>query len=305
MRLAIMIATCCCTALLSTRTTTAFLGAAASSSPTLLVVRPAATQHRPAGVVLRMQPPPDENDDSKDKVVVLWREVPKEDEPSAEQQERRNATINVVTASLLVAIGVSLAELFATSVYTPPGFQRLPQMQYIAALGDPNASQGTTTITQQPWGLWTQDPGPRGVWLRDYDDDDDNIQNNKTPAGWTMDPNDFWLDEHGILMERPTFPLPPGRYLVSGGRWVTTGLTIADDDETGSNNWKLDDGHTLYEVTHLPCRAARYTGGSGCSPKTADPSAFPVKQPGAPMPPVDGCSKQDYAVLLLVGKADS
>ena len=45
-------------------------------------------------------------------------------------------------------------------------------------------------------------------------------------------------------------------YLVTGGRFVTTVLTIANQGTT----WSLDakDGATLYDVTHLPCRAARY-----------------------------------------------
>ena len=53
----------------------------------------------------------------------------------------------------------------------------------------------------------------------------------------------------------------------------------------------------LYDVTHLPCRAARYTGGSPASARQSD---FPVT-PGAAMPPVSGTKKQDYAVLFIVG----
>lgn len=91
--------------------------------------------------------------------------------------------------------------------------------------------------------------------------------------------------------------MPPGRYLVTGGRSVVTGLTIDDDQ-----HWKLDAGHNLYEVTHLPCRSARYRPVSGGSPTTAHQSDFPVN-PGAEMPAVPGCEKQDYAVLFLLGKA--
>jgi hypothetical protein len=110
-------------------------------------------------------------------------------------------------------------------------------------------------------------------------------------------------------MEAPRFPFPPGRYLVTGGRMVTTGLTIE-----ANGHWKLDDDHSLYDVTHLPCRAARYRpattvggggGGGGAisgSPETARLTDFPV-QPGAIMPAVPGCAKQDYAVLFLLGKA--
>lgn len=38
--------------------------------------------------------------------------------------------------------------------------------RFIAALGDPNSNSGTGAET---WGLWVDDPGPRGVFLRDYD----------------------------------------------------------------------------------------------------------------------------------------
>jgi hypothetical protein len=30
------------------------------------------------------------------------------------------------------------------------------------------------------------------------------------PAKWTFDRKEFWLEEHGVIMEKPTFPLPPG-----------------------------------------------------------------------------------------------
>ncbi len=61
-------------------------------------------------------------------------------------------------------------------------------------------------------------------------------------------------------------------------------------------------------VTHLPCRSARYTPATDVaatalygSPLTANTSDFPVK-PGASMPSVKGCNKQDYAVLFVIGK---
>ena len=140
------------------------------------------------------------------------------------------------------------AQLLLAKAYAPPGFERIPT-QFMAALGDPDASQGTGA---KEWGLWELDPGPRGVWLRNYQSQlVDN--NNKAPAGWTFDKNDWWLEEHGLIMEAPEFPVAPGRYLVTGGRLVTTGLTI---DENGA--WRLDEGK-LYDVTHLPCRSARYT----------------------------------------------
>lgn len=71
--------------------------------------------------------------------------------------------------------------------------------------------------------------------------------------------------------------------------------------------WELAKG-TLYDVTHLPCRSARYKpardSGTGalasCTPAQADKRQFPVK-PGAAMPRVAGCESIDYAVLFVVG----
>jgi hypothetical protein len=209
----------------------------------------------------------------------------------AKDNERRELIINAVAVGLLGASGVASASLFKTNVYTPSGFQRIYPTQFIAALGDAKASQGSGT---QEWGLWRVDPGPRGVWLKQYSKE---IVDNKAPAGWTFDKDNWWLEEHGLIMEAPEFPLTAGRYLVTGGRMTTTGLTV---DAEG--NWMLDEG-SLYDVTHLPCRSARYTpiAGEKGSPLTANPSNFPVT-PGAEMPGVNGCNKQDYAVLFVVGK---
>jgi len=98
-------------------------------------------------------------------------------------------------------------------------------------------------------------------------------------------------------MESPSFPLKAGRYLVTGGRWVTTVLEVEE-----GGRWNLRDG-ALYDVTHLPCRSARYTpksGGRIGSPLMARRGDFPVK-PGDVMPDVDGCDKVDYAVLFVIG----
>ena len=59
-------------------------------------------------------------------------------------------------------------------------------------------------------------------------------------------------------------------------------------------------------MTHLRCRSARYTlaaGANSCSPGKAQMSAFPVS-PGAAMPPVEGCNKQDYEVLIVIGMGE-
>src|SRR5688572_22321351 len=105
------------------------------------------------------------------------------------------------------------------------------------------------------------------------------------------------------MMGTPDFPLPPGRYRVTGKRAVTTVLTVHPRDARGARRRGLADDAKLYDVTHLPCRSARYTSPDGaCSPGKAVQRQFPVK-PGAPMHPVEGCSKQDYAVLFVIGVA--
>lgn len=166
----------------------------------------------------------------------------------------------------------------------PPAFVRV-QTQFIAALGDPSAISG---VNAAQWGLWRVDPGPRGVPLRDTARLE--AAGWRAPAGWTLSPSSFWLEEHGLLMEAPEFPLPPGRYLVTGDREKTVPLAVHADGQ-----WQLE-GATLHEVTHLPCRAARYDAGS---PARAPLAAFPVA-PGGPMPAVPGCVHQDYAVIFVV-----
>ncbi|MDF0643971.1 MAG: hypothetical protein P0111_08060 [Nitrospira sp.] len=176
-------------------------------------------------------------------------------------------------------------------------FQR-KSTQFIAALGDPGATSGRGA---QSWGLWPLDPGPRGVELKNYQRLKD--AGGIAPARWKFDGADWWLEEHGLIMEQPTFPLPPGTYLVTGNRKVTAALTIHPPDKNGDRRWELDKGATLYDVTHLACRSGRYTPAAvdtSCSPANAPKSAFPVA-PGGTMPPVEGCTKRDYAVLIVIG----
>ena len=166
-------------------------------------------------------------------------------------------------------------------------FQRI-STQYIAALGDPGATSGSGA---QSWGLWPLDPGPRGVELKSYDQLKD--AGGVAPARWRFDGKDWWLEEHGLIMEQPNFPVPPGKYLVTGKREVTTVLTIHPTDKNGDGRWEFDNGATLYDVTHLACRSARYrpaTGDGSCSPAKVQKTAFPVA-PGRAMPPVEGCKK--------------
>ena len=60
----------------------------------------------------------------------------------------------------------------------PPGFKRIP-IQFIAALGDPKSNSGTNV---NEWGLWPVDPGPRGVYLRDYERSLAKKKDGKAPA---------------------------------------------------------------------------------------------------------------------------
>lgn len=178
-------------------------------------------------------------------------------------------------------------------------FKHIP-MQYIVALGDPGANSGSGA---ESWGLWYQDPGPRGCRLENYNQLKDT---GVAPAQWTFDSKDWWLEEHGLIMEKPTFPLPPGKYVVTGGREVTTVLTVDSMDENGVQHWQLDNGAKLYDVTHLPCHAARYTpaaDNTSCSPDRVEKAAFPVA-PGVVMPSIEGCNKKDYAVLFVIGVAE-
>ena len=205
-----------------------------------------------------------------------------------------------ITAALLSLL------LLMVAVYAPSAFasdevkslfRRIPT-QFIAALGDPTATAGGGA---QDWGLWTVDPGPRGVKLKHYDII--LADGGFPPARWQFDENDWWLEENGLIMEQPQFPLPPGKYVVTGDREAVSILTVHAPDDTGDSRWELSDGANLYDVTHLGCRSARYTpaaGANSCSPRKAPQDAFRVAA-GAAMPPVEGCLKQDYHVLFIVG----
>lgn len=170
--------------------------------------------------------------------------------------------------------------------------------QYIAALGDPQTTSGDDA---QTWGFWTVDPGPRGVWVKDYPGLLANA--GKAPSGWQFNPAGWWIEEHGLIMEAPSFPLPPGSYVVTGGREVTSVLTVSPADTSGKQKWHLADGATILDVTHLHCRAAIYTpqtSGQSCTPDKTPTQVFPMS-PGLAMPAVEGCSKRDYQVLIVIG----
>ncbi len=200
----------------------------------------------------------------------------------------------VSMGALLLATGLLQPVHAADTDYSK--FRRI-EPQYIAALGEPGAKAGDGA---QAWGLWSQDPGPRGCKLDRYPE---LKASGVAPSQWKFDDKDWWLEEHGLIMEKPTFPMPPGKYLVTGDREVTAVLTIQPKDKAGNQKWELSGGATLYDVTHLGCRSARYTPATInnlCSPSNVRTTGFPV-YPGAEMPVVNGCSKQDYTVLIVVG----
>lgn len=194
-------------------------------------------------------------------------------------------------------LGGFIASGIASSAGAATNFKPV-STQFLAALADPSSKSGTGAET---WGLWTIDPGPRGVRLDQFEKLKAN--GNVAPAEWNYDPSNWWLEEHGLIMEEPTPSVPAGRYLVTGDRTVQTVLTIFPKDAKGEQRWELADGATLYDVTHLRCRAARYTasaGSKGCTPGMVDANRFPVP-PGDKMPLISGCDTQDYAVLFIVG----
>ncbi len=206
------------------------------------------------------------------------------------------ATMRLLANCLLPTIGLLV---LAGPADAETVIKRIPT-QYIAVLGDSGASSGGGA---ESWGLWRVDPGPRGVEISEYKRL--KAEGGIAPARWKFDASDWWLEEHGLIMEQPEFPLPSGKYVVTGGREMTAVLTVHPQGDDGVQHWELDGGATLYDVTHLRCRSARYTPAAGddaCSPAKAPMNAFPV-EPGAAMPPVAGCRKQDYDVLIVIGMA--
>lgn len=177
-----------------------------------------------------------------------------------------------------------------------PKFVRV-STQFIAALGDPTANSG---VGAQSWGIWQLDPGPRGVRLSNYEKL--KAAGGVAPAKWEFDNTEWWVEENGLLMEKPSFPIAPGKYVVTGDREVMSILTIHPEDDKGIQRWALSNDASLYDVTHLPCRSARYTPvneETACTPGKALDTVFPIT-PGRLMPSFTGCHKLDYAVLFVI-----
>lgn len=193
-------------------------------------------------------------------------------------------------------VGIALISAFHGVARAEGNYLTIPT-QYIAALGPTTATAGNDAET---WGLWAIDPGPRGVWITDFADLAAN--DGVAPEGWQFDADNWWLEEHGLMMEAPSFPLPAGQYVVTGAREVTAVLTVNAPDTAGHQAWALSDDATLYDVTHLRCRAAVYrpANGASCQPEATPLHVFPM-EPGRVMPAVEGCSKQDFQVLIVIG----
>jgi len=173
--------------------------------------------------------------------------------------------------------------------------------QFIAALGDPDANSG---VGAETWGYWHRDPGPTGVWLRLFPVL--KAAGGYGPGNWKFDEKDWWLDENGLIMEKPLFEIEPGMYVVTGEREVTTTLIVHEKDDNGVQAWELADNARLHDVTHMPCRSARYTplnAEADCSPSSVDRSLFKIA-PGSVMPDVPGCHRLDYSVLIVIGRID-
>ena len=64
-------------------------------------------------------------------------------------------------------------------------FKRI-EPQYIAALGDAGATSGNGA---QSWGIWSQDPGPRGCNLDRYEQV--KAAGGTTPSKWKFDAADW------------------------------------------------------------------------------------------------------------------
>ena len=194
----------------------------------------------------------------------------------------------------MAAAGITLA-LFASAAMSC-------HAQYIAA--DPGMSQSALSEGDGAlkWGLWRTDPGSTGVGpgraayaaLQ---------QSGVAPSGWRLNASAWWAEEHGLVMESPD-ALAPGAYALAWLNNRPSGFTGAVTLTVTGDRWALDSGATLHDVTHLPCRSARYTPERvsmyACTPEellVAQPP-FPVT-PGASMPHVPGCVATDYAVLFI------
>jgi len=98
------------------------------------------------------------------------------------RSDRRASLFKFAVAGVGLGIkSASAAEVEQVKAEPKPKFKRIPRIQFVAALGDPAASSGTGA---EEWGLWDQDPGPRGVTLGKYPKLDQN--KGKSPRGGNL-----------------------------------------------------------------------------------------------------------------------
>ena len=195
---------------------------------------------------------------------------------------------------MVAAAGLTLA-LFASAAVSC-------HAQYIAA--DPGMTQGALSEGDGAlaWGLWRADPGATGVGPG-RDAYVALQQSGVAPSGWRLNASAWWAEEHGLVMESPD-ALAPGSYMLAWLNDRPSGFAGAVTLTVTGDRWALDSGATLHDVTHLPCRSARYTPERvsmyACTPDEllAARPPFPVT-PGASMPRVPGCATTDYAVLFI------
>src|SRR6187402_2595733 len=109
----------------------------------------------------------------------------------------------VPAVNLLLAMGSVIAAAGVQPVHAAgvdfSKFRRI-EPQFIAALGDPKATSGGGA---QSWGLWSQDPDPRGCKLDRYEQL--KAAGGVAPSQWKFDAADWWLEEHGLIMENAAF----------------------------------------------------------------------------------------------------
>ena len=203
----------------------------------------------------------------------------------------------VTRRRMLASAGAALLAATAAPTAAQQTFRRIPT-QFIAALAGAEENAGTGA---ENWGLWRSDPGPIGVHLSEYEAM--RKAGGRGPTGWVFDEDDWWLDENGLLMHPPEFPMPAAQFFVTDGESGVGLLTVEPPDANGRQAWALSEGITIGTVTHGPCRSGRYRpkGASGsCSPANAPLSIFPLEL-GAEPPEVQGCDRLEYAVLIVFG----
>ena len=94
------------------------------------------------------------------------------------------------------AAALTYAAVGPLGFITPPGYERVSPLQFIAALGDPEANSGNGA---EGWLLWETDPGPRGFRQNKYE----KVVSGELQAPQWFQEEDFWLDENAIVMPPP------------------------------------------------------------------------------------------------------